>query len=232
MSTTVETAPQTSAQAAESGAAAPQNKARAYYWPSSGRVVAATARSEIPADATPLPEPGEVVNLSGAALGDWIGLVEPVTGPQVTARLHRNGVVSTHSVQVSSLHADRVVIGSADQPATFALKALSTAYADADRAQQEQNWWKASLVEDAHEWANSNDLCSRFDEFMREHDLPARVFDHRAEVDVTVTLTLTVTGHDDDQARDQVDRELVIDALNDRSSLDLVSFEVVSVERD
>lgn len=207
-------------------------KDRAYYWPESGRVVAPVTPDETPADATPLPEPGEFVNLNGAALGDWIGLVEPVTGPQVTVRLHRHGEVSAHSVQIESLHADRVVVGTADAPVKAALEALSKAYETADREKQQHEWWKESLVEDAHEWANSNDLCSRFDEFMSDHNLPPRSFDHRAEVEVTLRLPLWIGGHDDDHVRDQVDRELVTDGLTDPSSFELVSFQVVNVERD
>jgi hypothetical protein len=50
----------------------------------------------------------------------------------------------------------------------------------------------AMLVEDAHRWADDNSLCSVFDSFMREHELPPRRRQYTAPATVTLTLDLSV----------------------------------------
>lgn len=58
--------------------------------------------------------------------------------------------------------------------------------------------WRDRLVEDAHAYADENNLCSEFDRFMEEHDLPTRV------KEFNVTITLTVEARDDDDAVERV----------------------------
>ena len=55
----------------------------------------------------------------------------------------------------------------------------------------------ATLVEDAHRWADENSLCSVFDTFMRDHELPPRRRLYSAPA--TVTLTLGLAGPDGDR---------------------------------
>lgn len=50
--------------------------------------------------------------------------------------------------------------------------------------------WKSSLVSDAHEFADENDLCGEFDRFMREHGLSERTRSY----EVSWTATITVSG--------------------------------------
>jgi len=78
------------------------------------------------------------------------------------------------------------------------------------------NQWKDDLVRDAHEYADNNSLCSEFDRFMTEHDLPAREADYEVEVTFTVRATLTVRAQDEDNALEQAESE----ALSLRSDID------------
>ncbi|MFZ2175685.1 MAG: hypothetical protein WAW17_16935 [Rhodococcus sp. (in: high G+C Gram-positive bacteria)] len=81
--------------------------------------------------------------------------------------------------------------------------------------------WVDKLVESAHAWADENSLCSQFDNFMEEHDLPARSRDFDVEVDVTMraTVTVSVTARSSDDARDSVDSDAVESALRDKYSI-------------
>lgn len=54
--------------------------------------------------------------------------------------------------------------------------------------------WKSSLVSDAHEFADENNLCGEFDRFMREHDLPEREREYAVNYSVTLSGTVYVTG--------------------------------------
>lgn len=51
---------------------------------------------------------------------------------------------------------------------------------------------QATLVEDAHRWADSNNLCGEFDHFMRDHDLPPRRREFKAHATVALTVELPV----------------------------------------
>jgi hypothetical protein len=203
---------------------------RSYRDPVTGRDLGLLTPVQAPEGAIPLPEPGEVVRIDDAAMGQWVGLAEPVVGPQITVRLLNKGEVSAHLVAIPDLCAGKIVVGQQDEATTLAVRALSQAYAVSDRAHIRNEWWKESLVEDAHDYANAHDLCSRFDEFMVEHDLPARSYEHIVEVELTVTLS--IEGYDDNHVEGQVDRERVIDKLNDPCALESLSFRVRSIERD
>ena len=48
-----------------------------------------------------------------------------------------------------------------------------------------------SLVTDAHEWADDNDLCGKFDEFMESHGLEPRERDFDVTINVALTRTIT-----------------------------------------
>lgn len=205
--------------------------ARIYRDPATGRDLGFLSPVQAPEGAIPMPKPGEVVRIDETATGQWVGLAEPIAGTQVTVRLLNLGEVSTHLVSIADLCAGRTVIGQPDETVMQAVQALSHAYAVSDRSHLEHQWWKESLVEDAHDYANANDLCGRFDEFMIEHHLPGRSFEHTVEVEVEATVQLSIDGHSDDDVEGQVDRESVIGMLTMPGGIERLSFTVRSIER-
>jgi hypothetical protein len=91
------------------------------------------------------------------------------------------------------------------------------------------------LVGDAHEWADDNDLCSRFDDFMEEHNLPTRRKDFDVEVSVRLStrVTVRVVGvRDSDAAEQEVDHSDVEEAMANSglAGLNLEDFDVVEAE--
>lgn len=72
------------------------------------------------------------------------------------------------------------------------------------------------IVMAAHEYADDNDLCERFDQFLDEHGLPSRN-DRTQGVDLMVTVRLTVetTGRDESEAYERLQREEVLTALRE-----------------
>lgn len=92
------------------------------------------------------------------------------------------------------------------------------------------------IVDAAHEYADDNDLCSRFDDFMREQGLRARVREYRVEVEARVRVTVRVSASSADAASDDVDDALIADALSELSSRELYGainrHEVMGVDDD
>lgn len=84
------------------------------------------------------------------------------------------------------------------------------------RLQQEHQRWIDSLVEDAHQYANDNNLCGEFDRFMADHDLPTRECDYRVTFSVSVTV-----------ARDSDRSDIVSAALEN-----VCEYDVIDVDRD
>ena len=119
------------------------------------------------------------------------------------------------------------------------------AYIRAEKAEADVAYWKAkageaenrlkaleakhaadmqALVADAHQWADDNELCSTFDEFMEEHGLPARLRDWVVQVEVPITLEFTVedmSNADDAQAEAERYVEQEIRSLNDIAGMDV-----------
>lgn len=119
------------------------------------------------------------------------------------------------------------------------------AYIRAEKAEADVAYWKAkaeeaearekaleakhkndmeALVADAHQWADDNELCSIFDEFMEEHGLPARLRDWTVKVEVPITLEFTVEDMSNaDDARAEAERyvEQEIRSLNDIAGMDV-----------
>src|SRR5687768_566958 len=74
-------------------------------------------------------------------------------------------------------------------------------------ALEERIRWTAEqdrLVEDAHQYANDNGLCSEFDRFMADHGLPTRVRDYEVSVHVCGTVTVLVEASSGDDAAELV----------------------------
>lgn len=78
-----------------------------------------------------------------------------------------------------------------------------------------------AIVDAAHEYADDNSLCERFDAFMEEQGLRGRRADYDVEVDVTVRVVVKVTACDADDARGEVDTEMLADAISQLSSYDM-----------
>lgn len=76
----------------------------------------------------------------------------------------------------------------------------------------------ASLVEDAHRWADENSLCGVFDQFMRKHELPPRRREYQAPATVTLTLNLAVpvVARYGEDAQDLIGPELIERAVRQR----------------
>lgn len=108
------------------------------------------------------------------------------------------------------------------------------AYIRAEKAESDVAYWKAQAEEfearmkapvaDAHQWADENELCSVFDEFMEEHGLPARLRDWTVKVEVPITLEFTVEDMSNaEDARKEAERyvEQELRGLNDIAGIDL-----------
>lgn len=160
-------------------------------------------------DVFPLPMPGEVVDLDEAHNALVVSVVESNDDQEAVllSLIHDGATLPTQRlVTIAKWHA----AGRVTQPANDASQRLAHALS---RSQQHEQAWRAGLVESAHEWANANDLCGRFDEFMEEHDLPRRL--HEYEVEVRVDVRVTVSAESEDEARDLTTKERVIAALTD-----------------
>lgn len=119
------------------------------------------------------------------------------------------------------------------------------AYIRAEKAEADVAYWKAkaeeaearekaleikhkndmeALVADAHQWADENELCSAFDDFMEEHGLPARLRDWTVKVEVPITLEFTVEDMSNaEDARAEAERyvEQELRSLNDIAGMDV-----------
>ena len=118
-------------------------------------------------------------------------------------------------------------------------------YLRAEKAEADVAYWKAqaeefeartealeakhkndmeALLASAHQWADENELCSTFDEFMEEHGLPARLRDWAVKVEVPITLEFTVEDMSNaEDARAEAERyvEQEIRSLNDIAGMDV-----------
>lgn len=77
---------------------------------------------------------------------------------------------------------------------------------------------QATLVEDAHQWADNNNLCGEFDHFMRDHDLPPRRREFKAPASVTLTVELPVpvTARYGEDASTLIDHDLIEQTIRQR----------------
>lgn len=76
----------------------------------------------------------------------------------------------------------------------------------------------ATLVEDAHRWADENSLCSVFDTFMRDHELPPRrrLYSAPATVTLTLDLAVPVVARYGEDAQSLLNHDLVENAVRQR----------------
>ena len=106
------------------------------------------------------------------------------------------------------------------------LRALSTTITDHEATIRAHEVWKAALIENLHEEADSHDFCSEFEEFCDRHDLPGREREHTLLVTATVTYRVYVVAANLDAATESVTRDDVLARLRDSGHDDLDEFEV------
>lgn len=70
------------------------------------------------------------------------------------------------------------------------------------------------IVDAAHEYADDNDLCERFDHFMLSQGLRPRSREWVCEVDATVRVRVPVSAYSAEAAASEVDDEMVVEALS------------------
>lgn len=91
-----------------------------------------------------------------------------------------------------------------------------------------------SIVDAAHEYADDNDLCERFDSFMIEQGLRPRMRDYDVIVDVKLRVAVSVSARSADTASNDVGRYEIADAIENRyhgGFRDLIEdYDVVDVE--
>lgn len=91
-----------------------------------------------------------------------------------------------------------------------------------------------SIVDAAHEYADENDLCERFDSFMVEQGLRPRMRDYDVIVDVKLRVAVSVSARSADAASNDVGRYEIVDAIENRypgGLRDLIEdYDVVDVE--
>lgn len=89
-----------------------------------------------------------------------------------------------------------------------------------------------ALTDAAHEYADDNNLCSVFDDFMSSQGLRTREKDFEVEIDasITVRVSITRTDRDGDGARDQIDRTDVRYAVAESLGLSYDAIEVTDYD--
>lgn len=92
-----------------------------------------------------------------------------------------------------------------------AVRALAEVHVGSQRALQAHEAWKDRTVERAHEYADDNDLCGRFDDFMEEVGLPSRRRSETVTLSVQVDVEVELGRHD--EACDFITEDMVRDEL-------------------
>lgn len=168
-------------------------------------------------DVVVLPTPGERVVVNGDPRA-WVGTETARAEQHVGVTLwvlwvSESGDVYSGPYAVAELDARKIVTG----PPEPGMRAAMTAILNERRVQQaaaaERAAWIERLTDEAHEYANRNDLCERFDEFMEEHGMRRRTRDYDLRVEVTATLYITRNAQSVDDAINDLDREDVWDHL-------------------
>ncbi|MGF0118819.1 hypothetical protein ACQFYA_21200 [Promicromonospora sp. Marseille-Q5078] len=167
-----------------------------------------------------LPLPGEPVTVNGDPRS-WVGVENARTGGPAlhgenlwTLWVSPIGDVYSGVHDIAELDARKIVTG----PPEPGMRAAMMAILNERRAQQaaavDRVEWIERLTDEAHEYANANALCERFDEFMEEHGMRRRSRDHELRVEVTATLYITRNAESVDDAINDLERDDVWDHLN------------------
>lgn len=164
-----------------------------------------------------LPRPGDLI-LEPATVAGHVIRATPTSAGNLTLVSVRDGEVVT--VEVAAHAADpryALTTPTTDERADL-VAALIAVHAKVETAEAHVKAAARrldSIVEDAHEWADEENLCSKFDRFCEEHNLPAREREWRVSVNVSTTVTVYVTASSEQDARDLVDSGNVTRALRD-----------------
>ena len=177
-----------------------------------------------------LPITGEfvTVDLNGRALaGHWLGLAteHPSANAVEAFVLTTAGVVEAIMVPSSTIEARRIVTPNVQKAERGT--ALTALLVEARKHRQAETTYRNRLdrlVESAHEYAEDNELCGKFDEFMEENSLPPRQKSFDLAVEVTATVYLTREGRDADDAAESVSKEEIV-AYLDSSNISISTTE-------
>lgn len=153
-----------------------------------------------------LPRIGAYVSTVGAvgwSTGFWLGFTSArVSDRPVAVFVTPSGVYQgTFSLTMLEQLAE------VDVPEGF------TAASALELLQRHHERWTGELVEDAKEWADDHDLCSKFDEFMHEHGLGSREATYRVDTEVRLDVSVLITGRSPDHAREEVDSDDIRQAI-------------------
>lgn len=164
------------------------------------------------------------VDRSGVEVPAWL-VVEPAGagGNQRRCAVIERGpggaVLAAGAVSAVSVSSPRP---EAEVPGWVSVLASATWDAQAATAERdtarillnEQRARLESIVDSAHQYANDNDLCERFDEFMESHGLRRRDREFTATVRATVEVRVSVSGSTADVAAAAVDDQMIADVLD------------------
>lgn len=172
---------------------------------------------------TPLPRTGEFVtttDIAGARVeGYWLCLHSTDAQPRLRVSVLTGEHVKTHEFDRANVNACAIVQGAADADQKRALTALAAEIISHERTVISNEQWRESLIADMHEAADRNDLCGAFDEFCRDHGLPARMRFYELRVTATLSLTISREAGSAEEAIDDLDKASVVQAIHD-SGLD------------
>ncbi|ABH00652.1 hypothetical protein RHA1_ro11005 (plasmid) [Rhodococcus jostii RHA1] len=150
------------------------------------------------------------------------------------------------------VHPDQVVVASVQRPVPvfwdrvagslaavmISRREVATLRERLEGAHADHMKWIDAVATSAHQWADENNLCSEFDQFMEEHGLPPRSREFTVEALVTITtkVSVPVSARSEEVAEDEVDGEVLARALGRRiggfrrHGLDLREYTVTEVQ--
>ena len=153
-----------------------------------------------------LPEPGSIVLVHGQEMV-WL---EPLFG---SANCLYFLAVAGNSVETSMVTDPAAVMVLEDRekedPRTVGLLLAQHRAFEA---------WKSALNCAANEYAEDNDLCERYDQFMEQNGLEGRTNDYEAEI--TITITRAIRGWNFERASDDITSEDIARWVTDERDLE------------
>ncbi len=177
--------------------------------------------------AVPLPVMGELVRILAAGedgpvlSGCWMGYSpHPMASQEtVTVRVLRGTAVISREVPYAALHAGTVVTGVASPETKDAITAAECLAANLRCQRREHADFLVRLAEDARQYADDNDLCGRFDDFMEEHGFDRREQEYEVEIEFEPVTLRGVMASSQEAADNSVDDEDVRRALGRSGAL-------------
>lgn len=202
-------------------------------------------------DAIPLPSPGEALAGGGYFIG-WASSDETDLTGLVSDALTVTSAPRQSAAEWDARHCLNQSADPLDSATLLAMLTRQVAKSSGDlderivtarregyrEAEEKARQHLEQLVYAAHEWADQNEMCEKFDEFCQDWNLPLR--EHEFDVNVTLTLRLpvrlTATGSgrtDDayDAFRDQHNEDTVWRMIRDQS-IDSDEVEAYDVQID